>query len=858
VFSSSVLAVSHRPQVRRLITTSSASRKLVGRFIAGDDLDTAIAPVRALVDRGMLVTVDHLGEDITDLADAAATRAAYVTLLDRLDILGLAHAVEVSVKLSALGQSLPGDGDRIALDHAAAICAAATRAGTTVTLDMEDHTTVDSTLGILADLRREYPWVGAVLQSALRRTEADATDLARAGSRVRLVKGAYAEPASVAYTAKADVDEAYLRCLRILLAGPGYPMVATHDPHDRGRAGHGRRARPQRRRPRVPDALRHPDRRAGPHRGVRRPDARVPALRRRLVRVLHPPPRRAPGEPRLLPPIPAFPLIPPEPLSMDAVTTVPEPANEPVRTYAPGSPERASLLARLRELRGEHVELTQTIAGRRRMAAGERFAVVEPHRHASVLGTSANATDADVADAVAAAQSAAPGWAALPFDERAAVFLRAADLLAGPWRDTINAATMLGQSKSVQQAEIDSACELIDFLRFNVHYARRVIAEQPRSAPGEWNRMDWRPLDGFVTAITPFNFTAIAGNLPTVPALMGNTVVWKPTPTQQVAAHHTMRLLEAAGLPAGVINMVTGDGLAVSRVALTDPDLAGLHFTGSSATFKTLWRTIADNLDRYRSYPRIVGETGGKDFVVVHPSADPAPLTTALVRGAFEYQGQKCSAASRAYVPRSIWQGGLRDELADVTRSLRYGDVTDLTNFGGAVIDARAFDRHRRALDRAKQAPSLEILAGGGTDDSEGWFVDPTVLVGTDPADEAFATEYFGPILAVHVYDDSEYAATLDLVDRTSPYALTGAVFATDRSAVEQAHRALRHAAGNFYINDRPTGSIVSRQPFGGSRASGTNDKAGSMLNVQRWTSPRAIKETFDAPVGHTYPHQLS
>ena len=329
---------------------------------------------------------------------------------------------------------------------------------------------------------------------------------------------------------------------------------------------------------------------------------------------------------------------------MDAVTIVPEPENEPVRTYAPGSPERASLQARLAELRGEHVELTQTIGGRRRMAAGERFAVVEPHRHASVLGTSANATDADVANAVAAAQSAAPGWAALPFDERAAVFLRAADLLAGPWRDTINAATMLGQSKSVQQAEIDSACELIDFLRFNVHYARRVIAEHPRSAPGEWNRMDWRPLDGFVTAITPFNFTAIAGNLPTVPALMGNTVVSKPTPTQQVAAHHTMRLLEAAGLPDGVINMVTGDGVAVSRVALTDPDLAGLHFTGSSATFKTLWRTIAENLDRYRSYPRIVGETGGKDFVVVHPSADPAPLTTALVRGAFEYQGQNSTS----------------------------------------------------------------------------------------------------------------------------------------------------------------------------------------------------------------------
>ncbi|MEK6438487.1 L-glutamate gamma-semialdehyde dehydrogenase [Pseudonocardia sp. T1-2H] len=540
---------------------------------------------------------------------------------------------------------------------------------------------------------------------------------------------------------------------------------------------------------------------------------------------------------------------------MDAVTTVPEPANEPVRTYAPGTAERESLQNKVAELRGAGIELTQTIAGHRRMAGGERFDVVEPHLHSSVLGTSANATDADVADSVRAARDAARDWAALPFDERAAIFLRAADLLAGPWRDTLNAATMLGQSKSVQQAEIDAACELIDFLRFNVHYARRVLAEQPRSVPGEWNRMDYRPLDGFVVAIAPFNFTAIAGNLPTVPALMGNTVVWKPTPTQQFAAHFTMRLLEAAGLPPGVINMVTGDGLAVSRVALTDPGFAGLHFTGSAATFKTLWRRIGENLDRYRSYPRIVGETGGKDFIVVHPSADPAPLTTAFVRGAFEYQGQKCSAASRAYVPRSLWRGGLRDELAEVTRSLRYGDVADFANFGGAVIDARAFDRHRAALDRAKNTDSLEVLVGGGCDDSVGWFVDPTVLVGTDPLDEAFTTEYFGPILAVHVYDDDAWPETLDLVDSTSPYALTGAVFATDRAAVEDAHRALRHAAGNFYVNDRPTGSIVSRQPFGGSRASGTNDKAGSMLNVQRWTSPRAIKETMVPPIGHTYPH---
>ena len=538
---------------------------------------------------------------------------------------------------------------------------------------------------------------------------------------------------------------------------------------------------------------------------------------------------------------------------MDAVTIVPEPANEPVHTYAPGSPERATLAARLAELRGEHVELTQTIGGRRRMAAGERFAVVEPHRHASVLGTSANATDSDVADAVAAAKAAAPAWAALPFDERAAVFLRAADLLAGPWRDRINATTMLGQSKSVQQAEIDAACELIDFLRFNVHYARRVLAEQPRSVPGEWNRMDWRPLDGFVVAITPFNFTAIAGNLPTAPALMGNTVVWKPTPTQQLAAQATMEVLEAAGLPPGVINLVTGDGLAVSRVALTDPDFAGLHFTGSTATFKTLWRTVAENLDRYRAYPRIVGETGGKDFVVVHESADPAPLTTALVRGAFEYQGQKCSAASRAYVPRALWPA-LRDELAAVTASLSYGDVADLRHFGGAVIDSRAHARLTRALDRAKNTPSLEVLVGGDTSAEEGWFVEPTVLVGTDPADEVFSTEYFGPVLAVHVYD-GPWEETLRLVDRTSPYALTGAVFATDRAAVEAAHRELRHAAGNFYVNDRPTGSIVSRQPFGGSRASGTNDKAGSILNVQRWTSPRAIKETLVAPLDHTYPH---
>lgn len=540
---------------------------------------------------------------------------------------------------------------------------------------------------------------------------------------------------------------------------------------------------------------------------------------------------------------------------MDAITNVPDPVNEPVKAYAPGSSEEESLSKRIAEMAGERADLPMTIGGEQRTAGGERFTVVQPHNHSHVLGVGGHATGGDVADAVRAAKDAAPGWAALPFDERAAVLLRAADLLAGPWRDTLNAATILGQSKSVQQAEIDSACELIDFFRFNVQYARQIIATQPRSVPGEWNRMDHRPLDGFVTAITPFNFTAIAGNLPTAPALMGNTVVWKPTQTQQLAAHYTMRLLEAAGLPPGVINMVTGDGQVVSDFALADPDCAGLHFTGSTATFKKLWRVVGDNLDTYRSYPRIVGETGGKDFIVVHPSADPASLATSFVRGAFEFQGQKCSAASRAYVPRSLWQAGLREELADAARAISYGDVTDFSHFGGAVIDARAFAKHKAALDRAVATSSIEVLAGGTYDDSVGYFVEPTVLVGTDPLDEVFTEEYFGPILAVHVYEDGDYAELLDLVDRTSPYALTGAVFATDRTAIEQAKRTLRHAAGNFYVNDKPTGAVVSRQPFGGSRASGTNDKAGSALNLLRWTSPRTIKETLVTPTDFRYPH---
>ncbi|HEY6746829.1 MAG TPA: L-glutamate gamma-semialdehyde dehydrogenase, partial [Mycobacteriales bacterium] len=518
---------------------------------------------------------------------------------------------------------------------------------------------------------------------------------------------------------------------------------------------------------------------------------------------------------------------------MDAVTTPPLPVNEPTRGFAPGSAERASLEARIKELAGEQVELTSTIAGVQRMAGGDTYEVVQPHRHAAVLGTSANATDADVRDAVDAALAAGPAWRALAFDERAAVLLRAAELLSGPWRDTLNAATVLGQSKSCYQADIDAAAEFIDFLRFNVHFGRQILAEQPQSSPGVWNRLDHRPLEGFVLAITPFNFTAIAGNLPLAPALMGNTVVWKPSPTQQLAAHHTMRLLEAAGLPPGVINLVTGDGRAVSSVALTHRQLAGVHFTGSTATFQKLWSTVGSNLDQYAGYPRLVGETGGKDFVIAHPSADPDALVTGLVRGAFEYQGQKCSAASRAYLPRSLWEGGLRDQLVQTTETVEYGDVTDLSVFGGAVIDRRAYDRLSGVLGRLKE--SAEVLTGGTADDSVGYFVKPTVAVSTDPEHEIFTTEYFGPILGVLVYDDADWSSMLAQAADVAPYALTGSVFATDRYALAEADAALRFSAGNFYVNDKPTGAVVGQQPFGGARASGTNDKAGSILNLLRW-----------------------
>ncbi|MDI9917369.1 L-glutamate gamma-semialdehyde dehydrogenase [Rhodococcus sp. IEGM 1379] len=542
---------------------------------------------------------------------------------------------------------------------------------------------------------------------------------------------------------------------------------------------------------------------------------------------------------------------------MDGVTAVPIPVNEPVHSYVPGSPERARLRSALSSVSSECIEIPHVIGGSEVRGAGVSVDVVEPHRHAHVLGMFRNGTGEDAAVAIDAATVAAPGWRELSFDDRAAVILRAADLLSGPWRERIAAATMLGQSKSVQQAEIDAPCELVDFWRFNVHFARQILAEQPQSSPGVWNRMDYRPLEGFVYAITPFNFTAIAGNLPTAPALMGNTVLWKPSPTQTVAAYWTLKLLEEAGLPPGVINLVTGDGPDISAVALRDRRLAGIHFTGSTRTFQSLWAQVGANIGDYAGYPRLVGETGGKDFVVAHPSADPAILTTALIRGAYEYQGQKCSAASRAYIPRSLW-AVLREEFLGEVDGITYGDVTDLENFGGAVIDRRAFDKSVAAIRRAHATPGIDVVVGGKSDDSVGYFVRPTVLLVDDPRDEAMTTEYFGPILSIHIYDDNApdaFGQILSEADSAAPYALTGSIIATDRGAVAQATDALRFTAGNFYVNDKPSGAVVGQQPFGGARASGTNDKAGSPLNLMRWVSARTVKETFVAPEDYRYPH---
>ena len=540
---------------------------------------------------------------------------------------------------------------------------------------------------------------------------------------------------------------------------------------------------------------------------------------------------------------------------MDAVVDVPVPVNEAVLGYAPGSNERAAIESALERMASDDpIDLTATIDGVSKPASGDPFDVRMPSDHSHILGRAANATQSDATEAIDAALAAAPGWAELGFEQRAAVFLRAAELLAGSWRDTANAATMLGQGKTVQQAEIDAACELIDFWRFNVAFARRIFEDQPISSPGVWNKADYRPLEGFVYAVTPFNFTSIAGNLPTAPALMGNVVIWKPSPTQQFAAHFTMQLLEAAGLPPGVINMLPGDGLDVSQVALQHPDLAGIHFTGSTKTFQHLWQTVGSNISGYRGYPRVVGETGGKDFVIAHPSANPDVLRTALIRGAFEYSGQKCSAASRAYIGRSVWHQ-MGDDLIDATESLQVGDVRDLSNFTSAVIDQRAFRKHLEAIERARDSADAKIIAGGLTDDREGWYVRPTLIISDNPRNDIFVTEYFGPILGIYVFDDVDFEATLDEVDHSAPYGLTGAIIADDRVALDLASRRLRFAAGNFYLNDKPTGAVVGQQAFGGSRASGTNDKAGSMWNLIRWTSPRSINETFVPPTDYRYPY---
>jgi 1-pyrroline-5-carboxylate dehydrogenase len=537
---------------------------------------------------------------------------------------------------------------------------------------------------------------------------------------------------------------------------------------------------------------------------------------------------------------------------MSSVANIPRPHNEPVLSYAPGTAERDALKRALTGVGGERPEIPAVVGGRE-VRSGKTQNVVSPHCHARVLATLHDADQATIDAAVASAVEAQREWGHWRFEDRAAVFLRAADLLATRHRQRLNAATMLGQSKTAFQAEIDSACELIDFLRFNVHYAERIYQEQPDSAPGVWNRMDHRPLEGFVYAITPFNFTAIGGNLPTAPALMGNTVVWKPSHTAVLSNWHFHQLLLEAGLPPGVINFVPGDAVEVSRTLLAHREFAGIHFTGSTTVFRSLWKTIGENLGRYRSYPRIVGETGGKDFILAHPSADVDALAVAMVRGAYEYQGQKCSAASRAYIPDTLWPA-VRDRVVAMIGDIRMGDVADFRNFMGAVIDRRAFTRIREYLEAARSAPGVKVIAGGGADDSVGYFVQPTLLQVEDPGYRTMCEEIFGPVLTAYVYPAAQWSQTLELVDRGAPYALTGAVFARDRAALIEADRALRNAAGNYYINDKPTGAVVGQQPFGGARASGTNDKAGSVLNLLRWVSPRSIKETLEPPRDYRYP----
>jgi 1-pyrroline-5-carboxylate dehydrogenase len=538
----------------------------------------------------------------------------------------------------------------------------------------------------------------------------------------------------------------------------------------------------------------------------------------------------------------------------DAIYKVPTPANEPVKGYEHGSAEKVAMKATLKKMAGEKIEIPMVIDGKE-VRTGNLAPCVMPHNHKHVLGQYHKGGEKEVKMAIKAAQKAKKGWAATPFEHRAAILLKAADLLAGRYRQTLNVATMLGQGKNAMQAEIDSACELIDFWRFNVHYAQQILAEQPNSSPGVWNQLEQRPLDGFVFAVTPFNFTAIAGNLPTAPALMGNTVVWKPASSSVFSGHYLMELLKEAGMPDGVINLVPGSGGQIGNPVLASSDLAGIHFTGSTAVFQNMWKQIGGNIHNYGCYPRIVGETGGKDFIFAHPSADVTALVTAMVRGSFEYQGQKCSAASRAYIPANLWKQ-VKKELLDMVSTIKQGDVTDFRNFMGAVIDQSAFDSIKGYIDRAKKAKGkAKILAGGGCDDSKGYFIEPTVIEATDPHYESMVEEIFGPVLTIYVYEEKDLLKTLRICDTSSAYALTGAIFAQDRMALIKMKDELQGAAGNFYLNDKPTGAVVGQQPFGGSRASGTNDKAGSYLNLIRWVSPRTVKETFDPPRDYPYPY---
>ncbi|HTL37244.1 MAG TPA: L-glutamate gamma-semialdehyde dehydrogenase [Kofleriaceae bacterium] len=536
----------------------------------------------------------------------------------------------------------------------------------------------------------------------------------------------------------------------------------------------------------------------------------------------------------------------------DAVVNVPDPVNEPMYTYAPGSAEKARLKAALAEIEREVVEIPCVVGGQH-VKTGKVREIVMPHRHKHVVARF-HAAEPDTAErAIKAALEAKREWAAMRWEARAACLLRAAELLSGPWRMKINAATMHGQSKTCHQAEIDAACEMIDFFRFNATFAQQLYQMQPKSAPGMWNMSELRPLEGFVFALTPFNFTAIGGNLPTAPALMGNTVVWKPAESQLLSAWRTFQVLEEAGFPPGVINFIPGLGHQHTNILLDHPDFAGLHFTGSTDVFNMMWRRVAENLGKYKSYPRLVGETGGKDFILAHASADPKAVATAIIRGGYEYQGQKCSAASRVYVAQSVW-AKMKDELVSEIGTIKMGDVSDFSNFMGAVIKKAAFDKHAAAIAEARETKGMKVLAGGTCDDREGWFVQPTLLQTEDPSVRHMRDEFFGPIVTLHVYPDSAWDDTLKLVDRTSPYALTGAVFARDRAAIVDATTQLRDAAGNFYINDKPTGAVVGQQPFGGARASGTDDKAGSPLNLLRWTAARTLKETFVPPTDYRYP----